>query len=179
MDWTGFLTLSIFIASFQFMLDRGERLGDWFDSTFILLCASIAGMALYMFIAHSLTADRPFLDPKLLLDRNYALGLLLVFIFGMLNFTPTTLLPTLLQEAYAGILTPSSAMSWARSEEFRNAPRLPLDVLGEQMGKTARDAGVRVRHSRVSGWYMLQFNINMTCSTCCGQRSSTRALVSA
>jgi MFS transporter, DHA2 family, multidrug resistance protein len=96
LDWTGFLTLSVFIASFQFMMDRGERL-DWFDSTTILLCGAVALMALYLFIAHSATADRPFLNPKLLLDRNYTLGLMLVFMFGMLNFTPATLMPSLLQ----------------------------------------------------------------------------------
>src|SRR3546814_9516374 len=54
-------------------------------------------MALYLFVAHSATADRPFLNPQLLTDRNYALGLVIVFVFGMLNFTPTTLLPPLLQ----------------------------------------------------------------------------------
>lgn len=96
LDWTGFLALSVFIASFQFMLDQGERL-DWFGSGTILMCAAVAGMALYLFVAHSATADRPFLNPKLLADRNYALGLAIVFVFGMLNFTPTTLLPPLLQ----------------------------------------------------------------------------------
>ena len=42
--------------------------------------------------AHSLTAERPFLNPRLLLDRNYALGLALVCVFGM-NVTPMVLLP--------------------------------------------------------------------------------------
>ena len=35
---------------------------------------------------------------KLLKDRNYAIGLLLVTIYGMLNFTPMVLLPPLLQQ---------------------------------------------------------------------------------
>lgn len=96
LDWTGFLALSVFIASFQFMLDQGERL-DWFGSGTILMCAALAGLAIYVFVAHSATAERPFLNPKLLADRNYALGLVIVFVFGMLNFTPTTLLPPLLQ----------------------------------------------------------------------------------
>ena len=61
----------------------------------------IAALAFYVFLAHSLTAERPFLNLRLLLDRNYALGMLLVFIYGMLNFTPIVLLPSLLQQ-YAG-----------------------------------------------------------------------------
>ncbi len=63
----------------------------------ILMCGALAALALYIFIAHSATAERPFLNPKLLADRNYALGLAIVFVFGMLNFTPTTLLPPLMQ----------------------------------------------------------------------------------
>jgi DHA2 family multidrug resistance protein len=40
----------------------------------------------------------PFLNLKLLADRNYAIGLALVTIYGMLNFTPMVLLPPLLQQ---------------------------------------------------------------------------------
>ena len=50
-----------------------------------------------MFIAHSLVSHRPFLDLRLLLDRNYSIGLALIAIFGMLNFTPMVLLPPLMR----------------------------------------------------------------------------------
>ena len=40
----------------------------------------------------------PFLNLRLLTDRNYAVGLVLVTIYGMLNFTPMVLLPPLLQQ---------------------------------------------------------------------------------
>jgi len=55
-------------------------------------------VAFYLFLAHSLTARRPFINLRLLLDRNYAIGLVLVTIYGMLNFTPVVLLPPLLQQ---------------------------------------------------------------------------------
>ena len=45
-----------------------------------------------------ISAERPFLDPKILRDPNYALGLVLVTVYGMLNFTPVVLLPSLLQQ---------------------------------------------------------------------------------
>lgn len=96
LDWLGFLLLAAALASTQIMLDRGER-ADWFDSAEIIAWAAIAGLALYAFIAHSATAARPFLDPRLLADRNFSIGILLVFVFGMLNFTPMTLLPPMLQ----------------------------------------------------------------------------------
>ena len=47
---------------------------------------------------HSLGARNPFVNLKLLSDRNYAIGLALVTIYGMLNFTPMVLLPPLLQQ---------------------------------------------------------------------------------
>lgn len=97
LDWTGFLLLSVAIASTQLVLSRGQRL-DWFDSGEILIETLLAGLALYMFIAHALTARAPFINLRLLLNRNYALGLLLVFIYGMLNFTPMVILPSLLRQ---------------------------------------------------------------------------------
>lgn len=97
LDWTGFLSLAIALAAFQFMIDRGER-GDWFESHEIVAYAALAALALYIFIAHSATAKNPFLQPALLKDRNFSIGLVIVFIFGMLNFTPMTLLPPLLQQ---------------------------------------------------------------------------------
>jgi DHA2 family multidrug resistance protein len=96
LDWIGFLSLSAAISFVQLVLSLGQRL-DWFESPTISLAALAAALAFYLFVAHSATAERPFLSPRLLLDRNYALGLLLVGVFGMLNVTPMVLLPPLLK----------------------------------------------------------------------------------
>ena len=61
----------------------------------------LAAIAFYVFIVHCLTTKAPFLNLNLFCDRNYAVGLVLVTIYGMLNFTPMVLLPPLLQQ-YAG-----------------------------------------------------------------------------
>ena len=97
LDWTGFLALSVAMSCVQLVLSRGQR-QDWFDSAEIMLETVIAGVAMWVFIIHSLTARAPFLNPRYLLDRNYAVGLLLVTMYGMLNFTPLVLLPPLLRE---------------------------------------------------------------------------------
>jgi DHA2 family multidrug resistance protein len=97
LDWTGFLSLSVAIACVQLVLARGQRL-DWYESTEIVIETFIAIVAFWVFLAHSLTASKPFLNLRLLLDRNYAIGLVLVLIYGMLNFTPMVLLPPLLQQ---------------------------------------------------------------------------------
>ncbi len=100
LDWTGFVALATAMASVQLVLARGVRL-DWFESNEIILECIIAILAFYVFVAHCLTTKAPFLNLRLLTDRNYAIGLVLVTIYGMLNFTPMVLLPPLLQQ-YAG-----------------------------------------------------------------------------
>jgi DHA2 family multidrug resistance protein len=97
LDWTGFIALAVAIASFQLMLDRGGR-NDWFNSIETIIEAVMTLVSLYVFIVHTFTIERPFLNPAMLRDQNYAVGLLIVLMFGMLNFTPITILPTLLQQ---------------------------------------------------------------------------------
>lgn len=97
LDWTGFLALSVSLSCIQLVLSRGQRL-DWFESGEILLETFVGAVAMWIFVVHSLTSHAPFLNPKYLLDRNYALGLVLVTVYGMLNFTPMVLLPPLLRE---------------------------------------------------------------------------------
>ena len=96
-DWTGFIALATALAAVQLVLARGVRL-DWFDSTEIVIECLIAAIAFYVFLVHSFSTRNPFVNLKLLTDRNYAIGLALVTIYGMLNFTPMVLLPPLLQQ---------------------------------------------------------------------------------
>jgi len=97
LDWTGFLSLSVAVSCVQLMLDRGERL-EWFTSTEIVVEACLGAVAIWIFVVHSLTTERPFLDPRLLLERNFAVGLGISLIFGALFVTPMVLLPVLLQQ---------------------------------------------------------------------------------
>jgi DHA2 family multidrug resistance protein len=97
LDWTGFLSLSFSVGCLQYVLSRGQRL-DWFESNEIVIFAMLAAITFWIFLAHSLTADDPFLDLRLLFKRNLTLGYILHSIFGMLAFTPMVLLPTLLRQ---------------------------------------------------------------------------------
>ena len=96
-DWFGFALLGTAIGSFQLMLDRGE-LEDWFDSAEIVIEASVAGAAFYMFIVHTATTrHRPFIDLHVFADRNVLVGLTLIAAFGALLLTGLVLLPPFLQ----------------------------------------------------------------------------------
>jgi DHA2 family multidrug resistance protein len=96
LSWIGFLAISTAVVGLQLLLDRGQR-QDWFESSEITIAAVCGAVAFYVFLVHSLTSRRPFLQLRLLLDRNYALGLIIVTVYGMLNFTPMVLLPPFLQ----------------------------------------------------------------------------------
>ena len=96
-DWIGFLALSTAIVCAQLIFDRGHKL-DWFDSAEIVACAFIGSLAFWVFIAHCLTADQPFLNPRLLLDRNFSVGIMIAFVMGMLSFTTLVLFPSLLHD---------------------------------------------------------------------------------
>ncbi len=95
-DWFGFGLLSLAIGALQLMLDRGQSL-DWFSSSEIVLEAVVVGLGLYLFVVHTLTAERPFLDPNLFRDRNLVTGLLFIFIVGIILLATLALLPPFLQ----------------------------------------------------------------------------------
>jgi len=157
-DWFGFLSLAIAIAGFQLILDRGERAG-WFESPEILIETGIVVCAVYFFLAQTFTTDRPFLRPVIFRNRNYAVGMLIILIFGMLNFVPMVLFPPLLQELRgfpqsvigmllaargAGTLTGFLIMAFAQ----RVNPRIPVFI------------GFALQ--ALSGFVIAGFSINLT-----------------
>jgi DHA2 family multidrug resistance protein len=95
-DLLGFALLSLGIGALQMMLDRGESL-DWFASAEIVAEALLCGLALYLFTVHIFTHDHPFIEPGLLRDRNFALGLVFIFVVGIILLATMALLPPFLQ----------------------------------------------------------------------------------
>ena len=96
-DFFGFATLSLAIGAFQIMLDRGQ-LQDWFSSTEICIEAALAAVAFYLFLVHTLTARNSFVNPGLFRDRNFDVGCVAIFTFGVVLFATLALLPPLLQD---------------------------------------------------------------------------------
>src|SRR5258705_676525 len=96
LDWLGFGSLSIAIAALQVFLDRGAQL-DWFSSFEILIEAVICASALYIFLVHTFTAKNSFVNPKLFLDRNFSVEVLLIFIVGITYLASLALLTPYLQ----------------------------------------------------------------------------------
>ncbi len=105
-DFLGFGSLGLAIASLQVMLDRGQLL-DWFSSREITLEAIIASTAFYIFLVHTFSYSKPFLNPALFKDRNFVASNIFIFVVGVVMFATLALLPPMLQNQmqYPVILT--------------------------------------------------------------------------
>ncbi len=96
LDWFGFGTLSVTLGALQIMLDRGE-IKDWFTSGEIIFEAVVAASAFYLFIVHTLTAEKPFVRPALFRDRNFTAGTIFVAVVGLTYYASLALQPPYLQ----------------------------------------------------------------------------------
>ncbi|MGB5445304.1 MAG: DHA2 family efflux MFS transporter permease subunit, partial [Psychromonas sp.] len=95
-DFLGFALLSLAIGSLQMMLDRGES-QNWFSSPEVITEAILCVMAFYLFMSHILTFKHPFIEPGLFKDRNFSVGLVFIFIIGVILLSTMALLPPFLQ----------------------------------------------------------------------------------
>ena len=96
-DVFGFALLSLSIGALQMMLDRGES-QNWFSSREVVIETVVAALCFYMFLVHMFTAAKPFIEPALFKDRNLAVGLVLIFIVGVILLATLSLLPPFLQK---------------------------------------------------------------------------------
>jgi DHA2 family multidrug resistance protein len=106
LDFFGFAMLALAIGSLQLMLDRGQQ-QDWFSSAEICIEGACALLFAYLFVAHTLTARRPFIDLALFSDRNFLFGSVFGFFLGVLIFAVLALLPPMLENlmGYPVVLT--------------------------------------------------------------------------
>jgi DHA2 family multidrug resistance protein len=95
-DWLGFALLTTGIGALQLMLDRGQD-RDWFTASEIITEAMFAGLGLYLFLVHMLSAREPMIRPALFKDVNFASGVLLMFMVGVFMVSSLALMTPWLQ----------------------------------------------------------------------------------
>ncbi|MCC8941283.1 multidrug efflux MFS transporter [Bradyrhizobium sp. Arg68] len=95
-DWFGFSALAVSIGALQLALDRGEQLG-WLESNEIMVEFIVAAVGAYFFFAHSLTADRPFIQFALFKDRNFLGGCVFMTVMGLVLYSTMALSSPYLQ----------------------------------------------------------------------------------
>ena len=161
LDWVGFLSLSIAIAAVQLTLSRGQRL-DWYEATEIWLWTGLAVSSFWIFLAHSLTASNTYLTLALFRDRNYAIGCIIVTLYGMLNFAPVVLLPPLLQQ-HAGY-TDSAIGTFVGWRGVGNGLGFLAAMVLQRLDPRINlvfGAGLQT----ASGWWLTHINLNVDQTT--------------
>ena len=98
-DFFGFAMLSLGVGALQLMLDRGGEV-DWFSAMEIWIELALTITGFWVFVVHIMTADEPFIDPKIFLDRNFATGLVFIFIVGIVLLASMALLPPMLSNIF-------------------------------------------------------------------------------
>ena len=95
-DYIGFGLMALFLATLQIILDKGQE-EDWFASTWITWFAVISAISMILFVIQELSSEDPIVDLRVLKDRNFAVGVLLMMAVGAVLYSTTAQLPLFLQ----------------------------------------------------------------------------------
>jgi DHA2 family multidrug resistance protein len=96
-DGIGFGLLAVWLAALQIVLDKGQE-DDWFGAIWIRWMVALLLVCFFSFIVWELRRDNPLVKLRVLLNRNFALGCMLIAVFGGVIYGLITLLPLLYQE---------------------------------------------------------------------------------
>jgi DHA2 family multidrug resistance protein len=130
LDWLGFGMLSLTMAALQLFLDRGEQL-DWFSSGEIVIEAIVAGGAFYIFLVHTFTTERSFVNPRLFLDQNFAVSMFFIFIVGVTYLASLALMTPYLQSLMNYPVTTAGVVMGPRGM----GTMLCMFIVGKMIGK--------------------------------------------
>jgi MFS transporter, DHA2 family, multidrug resistance protein len=81
-DWLGIATVAVGLGALETVLEEGEK-DDWFGSQFIVRLTIIAVVSLVAFVIVQLVRKQPLLHLRLLARRNFGLGTIANFFFGL------------------------------------------------------------------------------------------------
>ena len=95
-DFLGFALMAVGLATLQIMLDKGQE-DDWFAAPWVRWAAAITAVSLTAFIARELTTEHPIVDLRILQNRNFAVGTVLITVLGIVLYSTIAMLPLFLQ----------------------------------------------------------------------------------
>jgi MFS transporter, DHA2 family, multidrug resistance protein len=96
LDYVGFALLVIGMCALQVVLDKGQE-DDWFGSALITDLSITAVLGLGAFVVWELRRADPIVDLRLLFNRSFAVGNLMMFMLGFSLMGTTVLLPLFVQ----------------------------------------------------------------------------------
>jgi MFS transporter, DHA2 family, multidrug resistance protein len=98
-DWIGFVLITVTFGALEIVLDRGQE-DDWFQSNLIVTFALMSASAFIFFIFWELTEDNPVVDIRLLGQRQFGMGFLVMMTVGAILFGSNQITPQLLQTGF-------------------------------------------------------------------------------
>ncbi|HTF42804.1 MAG TPA: DHA2 family efflux MFS transporter permease subunit, partial [Terriglobales bacterium] len=96
-DSWGLGLLALWLGCLQIILDKGQE-DDWFGATWIRWATFFGLVALVLFLVRQLRARKPLVDLCVFKNRNFAVGCLLITLFGAAIYGLVTMLPLFYQE---------------------------------------------------------------------------------
>jgi DHA2 family multidrug resistance protein len=95
-DSIGLGLLAVWIGTLQIILDKGQE-DDWFSAPWIRWAAAILVIALVAFLVRAVKAPNPIVRLRVFKNRNFAVGSLLIGLFGAVIYGIVTILPLFYQ----------------------------------------------------------------------------------
>ncbi len=95
-DSIGLGLLAVWLGALQIILDKGQE-DDWFGAIWIRWATVLLLVSFAAFVAWQLRAKNPIVDLRIFKNRNFALGCLLIGLFGGVIYGVVTLLPLFYQ----------------------------------------------------------------------------------
>jgi len=157
-DFLGFGMLTLFIAAFQMVLDRGPS-QDWFQSREIWTETILAAVGLWVFVVHTITTDHPFFDKALIRDRNFVTASVFGFFVGILLFSTMALLPPMMQTLMGYPVLTSGLVSMPRGVGSFAAMFFVGRLIGRVDTRLILMTGLTI--SCVALWQMMNFDLSM------------------
>ena len=96
-DGIGLGLLAIWLGCLQIILDKGQE-DDWFGAVWIRWAALVLIASFFAFLLREFKHDKPLVDLRVFRHRNFAIGCLLIGLFGAAIYGLVTLLPLFYQE---------------------------------------------------------------------------------
>lgn len=125
-DWFGIASMVIGLGSLQIVLEEGNR-KDWFGSQLIVRLSILAVIFLALFFAIELTRKQPFINLRLIKNRNFALASIVNVSLGVGLYSSIYILPLYLAQIQRyNALQIGQVLIWAGVPQLFIIPFIPI-----------------------------------------------------
>jgi MFS transporter, DHA2 family, multidrug resistance protein len=161
-DYVGFGLMAIGLATLQIMLDKGQT-EDWFSSHLIVWLTVTSIVTLVAFVIWELITDEPLVDLRVLSNRNFAVGTMLIAVLGVVLYGTTALLPLFLQTLLGYPATQSGLAVSPRGFGSIVAMIIVARIMGKVDARYLMAFGFALL--ALSGWMLTRINLDISTSS--------------